>query len=70
MAINHRILIGTDILNNVSSTVNRPSLSEFWSKYVSHPISVFPLLCRDRSFDPLIENMSVDDYLVCLSAEI
>ena len=45
MAVNYRILIGTDILDNVSGTVDQPSLPEFWSKYVSPPISISPLLC-------------------------
>ena len=46
MAVNYRILIGTDILDNVSGTIDQPSLPEFWSKYVFPPIFVSPLLCR------------------------
>ena len=46
MAINYRILIGTNILDNVSRTIDQLSLPEFWSKYVSPPISVSPLLCQ------------------------
>ena len=46
MAVNYRILIGTNILDNVSGTIDQLSLPEFWSKYVSPPISVSPLLCQ------------------------
>lgn len=33
-------LIGGDILENVSGTVDLPSLSELWTKYASRPISI------------------------------
>ena len=40
MAVNYRILIGTDILDNVSGTIDQPNLSELW--FVSPPISALP----------------------------
>ena len=45
MAIKYSITIDTDILDNLSGIVDRPSLSGFWSKYVSLSISVSPLPC-------------------------
>ena len=45
MAVNYKILMGTDMLDNVSGTTDQLSLPKFWSKYVSPPIPVSPLLC-------------------------